>query len=271
MKTFIDIQYPYKEAKYIIFPVPYESTETFISGTGQAPEKILSASRSIEEYDVEEGVDLAKVPIHTLQEVKLPQPPEPALKWIEKKYKKLLMENKFVIMLGGEHTITLGAVKSFNKSFTVVSFDAHFDLRDEYLAQKFSHCTVMRRIYELQRVSFVGPRTSAEEEIEFLKKEHIPYFRKPNIKNILESIETDDVYISIDMDVFDPALIPAVANPEPDGVFWREITKCLKEIIRAKHIIGVDIVEICPIPGNIVSDVIAAKLIGKIITYLERR
>jgi len=268
MKTFIDIQYPYKEAKYIIFPIPYEATETFVSGTRQGPERILAASRSIEEYDFEEGIDLSKVAIHTLQEVELPQPPELALKWIEERYAKYLEDNKFVIMLGGEHTITLGAVRSFKKDFTLISFDAHFDLRDEYLSLKYSHATVMRRIYEKTPVVFVGPRTASKEEIEFLNRGNIPYLRKPDVKKVLKTIDTDNVYISIDLDVFDPALMPAVGNPEPSGILWEDLLNCLREIIGAKHLIGVDIVELSPIAGVIEPDVLAAKLLGKIITLL---
>ncbi len=271
MKTFIDIQYPYKEAKYIIFPIPYEATETFISGTRQGPERILIASRSIEEYDFEEAVDLSKVATHTLQEVELPQPPELALKWIEKRYRKYLADNKFVIMLGGEHTISLGAINAFADKFTVVSFDAHFDLRDAYLSQRYSHATVMRRVYEKVPVVFVGQRTASKEEIEFLHRKNIPYFRKPDAETVLKSIATDNVYISIDLDVFDPGLMPAVGNPEPAGILWENLLNCLREIIGAKHLIGVDIVELSPISGFIVPDVITAKLLSKIITFLERR
>lgn len=268
MKTFINIQYPYKDAKYVIFPVPYESTETFASGTRQGPEKILIASGSIEEYDFEEKIDLLNVPIHTLQEVDVPQPPEVALEWIENRYREYIKDNKFVIMIGGEHTITLGAIRSFADKFTVVSFDAHFDLRDEYLSQKYSHTTVMRRVYEKAPVVFVGQRTASKEEEEFLNREHIPYFKKPDIEKILESINTDKVYLSIDMDVLDPALMPAVANPEPDGILWNDLIDCLRKIIKEKIIIGVDIVEFSPLPGILMPDIIVSKLLAKIITFL---
>ncbi len=271
MKTFINIQYPYKDAKYVIFPVPYESTETFVSGTRQGPERILMASGSIEEYDFDEDVDLSNVPIHTLQEVDVPQPPKIALKWIERRYKKYIKDNKFVIMVGGEHTITLGAIQSFADKFTVISFDAHFDLRDEYLSQKYSHTTVMRRVYERVPVVFVGQRTASKEEMEFLNSEHILYFKKPDIGKVLESINTDKVYLSIDVDVFDPALMPAVANPEPDGILWNDLLNFLSKIIRKKNIIGIDIVEFSPLPGMLMPDIIVSKLLGKIITFLERR
>jgi len=271
MKTFINIQYPYKDAKYVIFPVSYESTETFISGTRQGPERILIASGSIEEFDFERNINLADVPIHTLQEIDVPQPPEIALKWIEERYKGYIKDNKFVIMLGGEHTITLGAIQAFRDKFTVVSFDAHFDLRDEYLSQKYSHATVMRRVSEKVSVVFVGTRTASKEETGFLNRTHIPYFRKPDIQKILKSIDTDKVYLSIDLDVFDPTLMPAVANPEPDGLLWHDLIKCLNEIAKEKIIIGVDIVELSPLPGIFMPDIISAKLLGKIITFLERR
>jgi len=271
MKTFLNIQYPYKDAKYIIFPVPYGSTETFISGTRRGPESILTASGSIEEFDWEEGVDLREVPIHTLQEIDVPQPPEIALRWIEKRYKKYLTNNKFVLMLGGEHSITLGAINAFKDEFTVISFDAHFDLRDEYLSQRYSHATVMRRIYEKAPVVFVGQRTASKEEVEFLRKEDIIYFKNPEVEDIISSIGTESVYISIDLDILDPALMPAVGNPEPGGIAWYELIDCLRGIIKEKTIIGIDIVELSPLPGIIMPDVIASRLVGKIITFLERR
>ncbi|MFC1789571.1 agmatinase [Patescibacteria group bacterium] len=265
----------YDKAKIVIFPVPYSSTTYWRAGTKEGPQAIIDASRHIELYDIETKKDPSKEGIFTLE---LLEPshnsPRETITRIKEVMDKLLEDRKFPLMLGGEHSITLGAVESFKEkfsNFSVLQIDAHTDFRDEYLGTKYGHFGVMRRIRDLNiPTTHVGIRSTSEEEEEYIQKENIQtIFYSPElpIDKIIETLK-ENVYITLDLDGLDPSIMPSVGTPEPGGLGWYEILKLIEEISRKKKIIGADVVELDPIPGLVSPDFLAAKLVYKIISYI---
>lgn len=287
MKTFLEIEPQYSKfetSKIVIVPVPFEATTTYIKGTKNGPKAILDASREIEDYDIELGYEpYKKVGIHTLSPLRLDETSsrESFCHYlIYKKNQKLLSKNKIPIMLGGEHSVTIGAVKAACESFknlSVLQFDAHSDLRNSYHGSKFNHACVMRRIREICHAVQVGIRSQDIEEIKYLKENRLldtiyyaEKFNENKIKSIINKL-SKDVYITIDIDVFDPSIMPSVGTPEPGGFSWDQVLNILRSVISKKNIVGVDIVELSPKPNLHHADFTAAKLVYKIIGYLSRK
>lgn len=257
--TFLDIQESLEKAKVVILPIPHEKTITYKKGTSQAPSAIIEASKQIEHYDLESK----KTPItpHTLEPIKYDQ--------IQETIKKL--KDKFIISLGGEHSISFPIVKELKEKYnnlTVLQIDAHADLRDEYDNNKFSHACVMSRILEICPAVQVGIRSISKEEADFAKQNNLSIFYMDNINNeeILNSL-SENVYITLDVDAFDPSVIPSVGTPEPGGFTWNEMLELLKPIFEKKNVIGFDIVELAPIKCLHAADFTVAKLIYKMIDF----
>ncbi len=278
----IDTHNSFEESKVVILPVPYDSTASFRAGTREAPLAIINASRQVELYDEELETEIYdKVGIHTFNEV-MPnmEGPKYESEMIRRVFLDVLEAEKFPVMIGGEHSLTIGAaraIKDFYPEISVLQLDAHTDLREEYENTQYSHACVMRRIYdEGIKIAQVGIRNSSKEEAKFIKANNIfsvtarqyryGYY---GVEEIVDAL-TDTVYVTIDMDVFDPSEVPAVGTPEPGGLSWYEILDILREVTFHKRIIGFDLVELCPIPGNPASDFLAAKLIYKLIGYCFR-
>lgn len=270
-------KFSYSEAKVVILPVPYEATTTYKKGCGEAPLSIIQASRFVELYDEELECEPYKIGIYTKDEMEFSLTDlEKPLKEIKNYVKKVIDDNKFPVIIGGEHTVSLGCVLAFKgkyPSLSVLQFDAHPDLRNFYQKTKFSHATVARRILENFPVVQVGIRTLSKEEAKFYKNNSVIVFFAREILNNLDldkiiSSLSDNVYITIDMDVFDPSIVPAVGTPEPGGLSWYDVLKILKEVFKKKNVVGVDVVEVSPIAGaGHLSEFVAAKLIYKIIGY----
>ncbi|MBU1627063.1 agmatinase [bacterium] len=268
----------YDNSDVVILRVPFERSTSYITGTYNAPDAILRASAQIELYDIETDSEPYKMGIHTAPALVFDDDCKPniALDLIEKEVSKLLDDGKFPMILGGEHTITLGVYRAFQKHFkniTCVSLDAHSDLREEYLGDKFSHACVMRRISEIRNPILFGIRSMDKSEQEYAKEVGIkilyahPIMEEPApLESALEGIE-GRIYLSIDMDVFDPAYAPAVGTPEPGGLDWYKILDIIKGLNKKCRIAGVDLVELSPIEGQIGSEFLAAKLIYKILAY----
>lgn len=264
----------YKSSKIVIVPVPYESTTYYQSGTKEGPWAMINASRHMELFDIEQGKDLSKIGIFTLEELEPSKnSPRETMLRIETVIAKILEDEKIPLMFGGEHSITFGSVSAFKKKyareFSVLQLDAHSDLRDEFEGTKFHHGAVMRRIVEDLRLpaTQVGIRSMSQEESEFdkeSKKTNIFFGKKFSNEEVLSTLK-DNVYITLDLDVFDPSIMPAVGTPEPGGLFWDDVLGLIREIAKTKNIIGVDIVELSPIPGMIAPDFFAAKIAYKII------
>lgn len=265
----------YEKAKVVVFPVPYYSTTYWHPDTKFGPQALIEASRHMELYDLELEKNLSKVGIYTLDPL-APSKNSPleVVNQIEKVVSQLLKDKKLLFMSGGEHSITLGAVKAVSKKFkklSVLYFDAHTDMRNEFEGTKYHHGTVARRISELPvSLTQVGIRAVCEEEASFLKKHpqvsHI--FLAPDVP-IQEIINTLDqnVYISVDLDSFDPSIMPSTGTPEPGGLSWEQVIGLIKEVSKQKNIVGFDIVELSPIPGISFPEFLAAKLAYKIIGY----
>jgi agmatinase len=264
----------FEKAKVVVFPVPYDSTTCYRSGTRNGPHAIITASRQMELYDEELGYEPARMGIHTLDELEPSMnSPEETVKRVERVIGEIVESKKFPLMLGGEHSISLGAARALAKKYknmSVLQFDAHSDLRDEFEGTKFGHTSVMRRISELCDTVQVGIRSMSKEEAEFAKKKKLKLFHvKDSLKSkfIVSSLKRD-VYVSIDLDAFDPSEVPAVGTPEPGGLHWYDVLAILKEVASSRNVVGFDVVELCPIEGDISSDFLAARLAYKFLGYI---
>ena len=190
--------------------------------------------------------------------------------------RELLQHGKFVVGLGGEHTVSFGLVRAFVERFprlSVLQFDAHGDLRDSYHGTPFSHATVMRRVSEVAPVVQVGIRSLSREEADWVKQRGVRLFyatqvlSSPDLAAAISNALTDQVYITICLDAFDPSVMPAVGTPEPGGLGWYDVLHIVREVAATRHIVGFDVVELFPIPGNIAPDFLAAKLVYKLLGY----
>jgi len=267
----------FERAKVVVFPVPYDSTTCYKGGSRNGPRAIIAASRQMELYDEELGYEPARVGIHTLDELEPSMnSPEETVKRVEEVIGEIAENRKFPLMLGGEHSISLGAVRALAKkyrSMSVLQLDAHSDLRDEFEGTKFGHTSVMRRISELCDTVQAGIRSMSKEEAEFAKRKKLKLFHvKDSLKpKFIVSSLKKDVYVSIDLDAFDPSEVPAVGTPEPGGLHWHDVLAILKEVASSRNVVGFDVVELCPIEGNACSDFLAARLAYKFLGYIFKR
>lgn len=273
---------PSVKARYSVLPVPYDLTASYISGMRNGPRAIIEASTHMELYDEEFGCEPCEAGIETrplLESTALG--PFEMIKRVRAASKAIIDEKKIPVMLGGEHSITLGLVEALLEKYpdlSVLQLDAHADMRDEYQDTPYNHACVARRISEICPIVQAGIRSLSIEEAQFLKgpgkRSRIETFYakeclgKAPVNDILGAL-TDTVLITIDLDVFDPAIMPATGTPEPGGLGWYDVLSILKPVIANKAIAGFDVVELCPLPGNIAPDFLAAKLVYKIMGYMN--
>jgi agmatinase len=265
----------YEKSKVVVFPVPYSSTTYWKAGTKEGPQAIIEASRHIELYDAQTKKDVSKDGIFTLPFLEPSKnSPKETIERIEGAIDGFLQDKKFTLMLGGEHSITFGAVSSLKKKFSdfsVLQIDAHSDLRDEFEGTKYHHACVMRRVRELAiSTTQVGIRSISKEESEYVEKENIKnIFFAPEIpiEQIVDSLK-ENVYLTFDLDAFDTSIMPSTGTPEPGGLEWYPVLNLIKEVAKKKKIVGADVVELDPIPGIAAPDFLAAKLVYKIINYI---
>jgi len=260
----------FKRAKAVVLPVPYDSTSEWRSGSRHGPQAIIDASQYLELYDLELDRETYKVGICTLPEVEpVLSSPQDMIDRIYQVVKGLVLREKFVTLLGGEHTLSLGAVRAFRETFpelSVLQLDAHADLRDEYLGTKYGQASVMRRISELCPISQVGIRSLSWEEKQFLAQSKLtPFYMsdlasdRSSASRIVDSL-SQDVYITIDVDVLDPSVMPAVGTSEPDGMSWRQVLDIIEPVFLHKHVVGFDLMEFCPAEGPSSCAFLLAKL-----------
>ena len=258
---------------FIVLPIPYELTTTYLQGTSHGPGAIIKASQQVELYDEELDVEAYRKGIHTAPALKLKRSPERAMEAICQEISTILSEGKFPIALGGEHTLSVGAIRAFADRYhdlSILQLDAHADLRDEYEGSKFNHACTMRRILEHAPAVQVGIRSLSLEEADYIREMNLRLFSSRRIQDSrpwdeITSALSDHVYVTIDLDVFDPAVMPSVGTPEPGGLGWYDVLDLLRTVARETTIVGFDVVELCPQPGNIAPDFFAARLIYKII------
>ena len=269
----------FKKAKVVIVPVPYEGTVSFNGGTRNGPYAIINNSRYLDELFDSHGDDLIglkSTDIFTLGELELSaNSPKEAVEGVQQAIEdEVLKYNKIPLMLGGEHSITFGAVSALKKKYpdlSVLQLDAHADLIDEYVETKYSHACVMRRVRELGvKVAQVGIRNINTEIRDYFKnKQTTGIYFAPKIPTaaILKDL-SKNVYLTVDVDVFDPSIMPSTGTPEPGGLGWYEVLNLIEKVAKTKNIVGVDVVELAPIPGLVAPDFLAAKLVYKIISYI---
>jgi len=280
-QNFAGLSSPYADletARVAILPVPYDSTTEWHSGTREGPQAIINASQYLELYDIELDREIHKVGIHTLPAIQpLLSSPEEMVQRVYHVAKELVQQAKFIVMLGGEHSLSLGAVRALrekHQDLCVLQLDAHADLRDEYSGTQYSHACVMRRIFELCPIVQVGIRSLSWEEQQFLNQNKMqPFYVStpaPDLALLKQTVASlpDNVYISIDLDVFDPSIMSAVGTPEPGGLQWHEVLNLLKSVALHKHVIGFDLMELCPKEGPAPCAFLAAKLAYKLIGYV---
>jgi len=268
----------WNNSRIVILPVAYDLTTSYKSGTIDGPKAIIDASRYMEAYDEETEKEVSKLGIHTAGEIRSSElQPEDVIKKVEKKTSLILDAGKFPVIIGGEHSITLGPVLSCRKkfgNFSVLQLDAHSDMRDVFQGWKHSHGCIAKRITEITDVVQIGIRSLSKEEAEKGHKNLKTFFMKDMVRSqrwaeeAIGSLKEKKVYVTIDMDVFDPSIMPSVGTPEPGGMGWYETLLLLKRLSREKEIIGFDAVELAPIHGNVSPDFLAAKLVYKFLNYI---
>ncbi|MCX5678770.1 MAG: agmatinase [Candidatus Omnitrophica bacterium] len=271
----------FKKSKAVILQAPYDKTTTYIHGAVNGPAAIIDASRYMERFDDELNQETFKIGIHTMEPLAIQDlSPENMVDKVYAQTLELLKAGKFPMMLGGEHTVSVGAVKAFKEIYPTISvlqLDAHYDLRDVYFGSRFNHGCVARRISEMCPIVQAGTRSMSKEDREYLsggangKVKAISVYdilEMPLWKDAVSNALSENVYITIDLDVFDPALVPATGTPEPGGFGWYETLSLLREVTKDKKVVGFDVVELCPIKGNIASDFLAAKLIYRLLGYI---
>jgi agmatinase len=266
-------------ARIAIIPAPFDQTTSYRPGTRLGPDAILEASRQVELYDEELDCEPCRIGIATLREVEV----EPAdigrsLARLEALVGQVAGRGMIPFTLGGEHSLTIAPVRALTERYPglcVLQLDAHLDLRAQYQETPHSHASVMRRVRELGVATVaVGVRSVSLEEAEYVHAERVPVFlcreiraRGLPIEEILGKL-TNPVYVTIDLDAFDPAFVPGVGTPEPGGLTWDEGCRLLRAVCERRQVVGLDLVELCPIPGQPGSDFFAAKLTNKLVGYL---
>ncbi len=281
--VFSGYQKPLVEASYALLGVPFDITSTYRTGARFAPLAIREASLNIETYSLRSKIDIEDVNIHDLGDLNVTGDTQETLKRLGQVVEELLASKKTPTIIGGEHTITLGAARAISKNFAVLDFDAHLDLRDEYMNLRTSHTTFMRRLNEQakpSRIIEIGTRAVCKEELDYAKKASIEFITTQQIRE--EGIEwtvkkisrllsnVKRIYLTVDMDVLDPAFVPGVQNPEPDGLCAHMFYDLLSGVID-ERIAAFDVVEVAPPYDNGVTSIQAAKTVFEILSALERR
>ncbi len=270
----------YKTARIAVLPVPYDATTSFLSGTRHGPAAIIAASAHVEEFDEELGVESYDAGIATLDPVE-PNPAGPAAMHddIFAAAMRVVNDGKFLFGLGGDHSITSGLVRAVmakHEKLSVLQIDAHPDLRDSYEGTPFSHASVMRRVHDFgATIVPVGIRSIAKVDHEFMLEAGIKPITARQcrtdgswIDRALDALG-DVVYVTIDIDGFDPSFAPGTGTPEPGGVDWYQVTSLLRRVAAEKTIVAADIVEVMPIPGQVVTEFLAARLVYKLMSYVQ--
>ena len=279
MTSFLDMDeelYELEHARYVLLPVPYDGTSTFVKGADKGPQAILDASDSLELYDVQYQIEACNAGIHTDQHTYDLSSPDNMVQSVYQRVKLFMEMRKFPILLGGEHSVSVGAIKAMSEQYedlTVLQIDAHADLRDEYHDSIYNHACVMCRAQDYARVVQVGIRNVCTEEMHNLVPENVFYAH--DIYNTEEWMDkavgrlTRNVYVTVDLDGLDPSILPATGTPLPGGLQWYPTLKFLDKVFRQRNVVGFDVVELCPQPDNKVSDVLAATLVYKMINMQE--
>jgi agmatinase len=269
-----EVVYSYDDSQIIIVPVPYDETSTWMKGADKGPDAILEASVNLEFYDIETSSEAHLKGIFTLPSIIQKESPEKLTEDVYYRILTLLSENKFPVVIGGNHTVSIGAIKAFSEHFknlSVLQLDAHADLRQVYEGSRLNHACAMARAREYCPVVQVGIRSMSSEEVQFVERDrmfysHELFYNKTLYKKAIENL-SENVYITIDLDVFDPSLMPSTGTPEPGGPSYFELMHFLRDVINTRRVAGFDVVELCPSQTNKSPDFVAAKIIYQLLSY----
>lgn len=261
-------------SKIVILPVPFDATSTWGKGADKGPQAIIEASTNMEIYDIETDSEVHLLGIHTAEPIVVSDDPDEMVQAVYQEVKNHLKKNKFVVTIGGEHSICIGAMKAHAEKFddlTIVQIDAHADLRDEYMGSKNNHACVMARAKELAPVIQIGIRSMSVEESFGIEQGRVFLARDINDnetwKYDMLSTLSNNVYITFDLDALDPSIMPSTGTPEPGGLLWYQAIEILRRISEKATIVGFDISELAPNPDVKAPDFLASKLIYKLLTY----
>ena len=267
-------------ARAVIIPVPYDLTSTYVSGSRRGPEAIISASMNMEQFDEELRVETFRVGIHTQDQLDpTAASPEGMIAAVEHAVGQVAAAGKLPVMLGGEHSITVGALRALrrrHRKLSILQLDAHADLRDSYQGTPLSHACAARRASEMGKLVQAGIRSLSAPEEQFRAGSNVTTFFAADIaagharpQEIAAELG-EELYITIDLDVLDPACMPATGTPEPGGLTWYQVLGILRAACEGRRVVGFDVVELCPIAGNVAPDFLAAKLVYRLLGYIFR-
>ena len=263
-------------SRVVLLPVCYDKTSTYGKGADKGPKALLDASYNLEFYDIETDSEVYKCGIHTAEPIITDLPPEKMCEIVYAKSQEYIDAGKFVVTIGGEHSVSVGTAKAHCEKYpntTVLQLDAHSDLRDSYEGSPYNHACVMARVKEFAPIVQVGIRSMDTCEKPNMDRSRV-FFAKDIWDNTswmgeAASLLTENVYITIDLDAFDSSLMPSAGTPEPGGMFWWPVLNFLKMVSERANIVGFDIVELCPNKDNKAPDFLAAKLLYKLLSYIE--
>jgi len=267
----------FEDSRAVVLPVPFERTTSYVTGTRNGPREILLASGQVELWDEETQSEAYNRGIYTLPEIELPYNDiRVALDEIKRVVNDIMEHEKFLVVLGGEHSVSVPVVEALaarTPGLSVLKIDAHADMRDSYQGSRYSHACAMRRIVEHAPCTQVAIRSLCKEESQAIHGLRTRIFWDHNMRQdpkwidkVVESL-SDQVYLTIDCDGLDQAIMPAVGTHEPGGLSWHETVALLRAVMSKRHMVGCDVVELCPLPGMVGPNFLCAKLIYKILTY----
>ncbi len=267
----------YETSPIVVLPVPYDATSTWIRGADRGPDAILEASANMELYDIQTQREVYLQGIHTADPVGLTSDPEVMVQEVQTAVAGILADQKFPVIIGGNHSVSIGSVRACAAHYgkiTVLQFDAHTDLRPEYEGSPLSHASIMARAAEVADIVQIGIRSMCTDELPSLQPGRIFYAHDIAGKNdwyeAADSLLSGPVYVTIDLDVFDPSVLPSTGTPEPGGLLYYEVYRFLDYVIKRHQIIALDVVELCPNAGEKSSDFLASKLVYQLISLISK-
>jgi agmatinase len=270
-----EVVYSYPESAIVILPVPYDETSTYMKGADKGPDAIMEASVNLEFYDIETNSEAHKHGIFTLDPLTEKSSPEALVNAVHERVTWILNEGKFPVIVGGNHTVPMGSFMAFAEKYddlSILQLDAHSDLRQEYEGSRFNHACAMARARDVAHIIQVGIRSMAADELPWVEWNNIYPAHKLNYDKTLYSSALSslkkNVYVTIDLDVFDPSIMPSTGTPEPGGPGYYELMHFLRDVADERNIVGFDVVELCPNPNNKMPDFVAAKVIYQLLSYI---
>lgn len=262
------------DASVVLIPVPYDGTSTWQKGADKGPQAFLEASENMELFDIETRTEVYKRGVYLANPVEEDSSPQAMVKAVTEATLKYIRKGKFVTLFGGEHSISIGSIRAFNASFenlSVLQLDAHADLRSSYEGSAFNHACALHEASNTTNLVQVGIRSMDVSELDHMDEFQVHFAQEiiqeeDWMENAVSQL-TENVFITIDLDAFDPSICPSTGTPEPGGLLWYETLAFLRMVFENKNVVGFDIVELCPNPNEKSSDFLAAKLYYKMLSY----